>query len=189
MSNEYKDWERDTIEEQKQVIEKYPFLRARNIDGTIDTESKFPMMFLEIPDGWYKLFFQMCDDIKPLLEKEGVMDDFYFIQCKEKFNSLRCYSNGTASQEVEDIIAKYEHMAYYVCTVCGKPATCVSTGYWASFCDDCWKDHFRHEHMDWIEFKPYYRVTGFAKGEHYDKTISFEDEWNRYLKENGYDTV
>lgn len=187
MSNEYKDWELDKIEEEKRIVAEYPFLRLRDIDGTVDMESKFPMMGLEIPTGWYKLFFQMCSDIKPLLEKEGVLDNFYFLQCKEKFNTLRCYSNNAASQEVEDIISKYENMATSVCTLCGKPATCVSTGYWASFCDDCWKDHFRHENMDWIEFKPYYKVTSFSKGEHYEKTISFEDEWNRYVKENGYE--
>ena len=62
MSNEYKDWERDKIEEEKEIVEKYPFLRARNIDGTIDTSSHFPMMGLEIPNGWYQLFFQMCDE-------------------------------------------------------------------------------------------------------------------------------
>lgn len=183
MSNEMKDWIADKIEEEKQIVAEYPFLRLRDIDGAIDTESKFPMMGLEIPDGWYKLFFQMCADIKPILEKEGIIDDFYFLQCKEKFNTLRCYSNGVASQEVEDIINKYESMACYVCTQCGKPATCVSTGYWASFCDDCWKDHFRHECMDWIKFKPYYKVSGYKNGEHYEKTISFEDEWNRYIKE------
>ena len=81
MSNEYKDWVQDKIEEEKQIVAKYPFLRARNIDGTVDMEAKFPMISLEIPNGWFKLFFQMCDDIKPLLEEEGVLNDFYFAFC------------------------------------------------------------------------------------------------------------
>lgn len=189
MSNEMKDYMIDKIEEEKQIVAKYPFLQLRDIDGTVDTESEFPMIPLEIPDGWLKLFFQLCEDIKPILEKERIIDNFYFIQVKEKHNSIRCYSNGIASREVEDIINKYEQMSYYVCTRCGRPATCVSTGYWASFCDDCWKDHFRYEDMDWIEFKPYYIVSGFRDGEHYKKKISFEDEWSRYIKENSYDVV
>ena len=187
MSNEYKDWERDRIEEEKQIVAEYPFLRLRNIDGTVDTESKFPMMPLEIPVGWHKLFFQMCADIKPLLEEEGILDDFYFLQVKEKYNQLRCYSNGIASEEVNNIIDRYGQMAYYICVQCGKPATCETKGYWASFCDDCWKDHCRHENVQPIEFKPYYKVTGFSKGERYEKAISFEDEWNRYIRENGYE--
>ena len=185
MSTEYKDWYADLSEKQKKIYNicmEYPFLIPRDVDGNRDEEFDYEYLDLEIPTGWRRLFFQMCSDIKPLLEKEGVLDDFYFLQVKEKFNTLRCYCNGVASQEVEDIIAKYEHMAFYVCTQCGKPATCVSTGYWASFCDDCWKDHFRHENMDWIEFKPCFKVAGFSKGEYYEKTISFEDEWNRYLR-------
>ena len=74
-----KDWIFDKIQEEKLIVEKYPFLHIRDIDGGIDTESKFPMMSLEIPDGWNKLFFQLCDDIKPILEKEGMLYDFYFI--------------------------------------------------------------------------------------------------------------
>ena len=188
MSNEYKDWERDRIEEEKQVVAEYPFLRLRDIDGTICEDDDFPMIGLEIPNGWYKVFFQMCDDIKPILEREGVLDTFYFIQVKEKYNTLRCYHNG-APKEVEDIISKYEMMAYYICTVCGKPATCETTGYWTSFCDDCWKDHVRHLPIEWIKFKPYYKVSGYGKDNHYTCYISFENEWNRYLKENGYDQI
>ena len=194
MSNEYKDWfndwYNDLSENQKEIYnicKEYPFLIPRDIDGSIDEDFDYTYLGLEIPDGWNKLFLQLCSDIKPLLEQEGLLDKFYFIQVKEKFNLLRCYSNGVSSKEIEDIINKYEHMAYYVCTICGKPATCETTGYWASFCDDCWKDHFRHEHIEWIEFKPYYKLSGFSKGEHYEKTISFEEEWNRYLKVNGYE--
>lgn len=181
MSNEYKEWKNDEIEYQKRIVDKYPFLRARDIDGAIDTESKFPMMGLEIPKGWYRLFFQMCDDIKPLLEKESVIDDFYFIQCKEKYNQLVCYSNGIASQEIEDIILKYGHMAYYVCIKCGQPADCETQDYLASFCTDCWKDHVRHEKIEWIKFNPEFKISGYKNGKDYEKIISFEEEWSRYL--------
>ena len=185
MSNEYKDWEREKIEEEKQIVAEYPFLRLRDIDGTVDTESEFPMMGLEIPNGWYKLFFQMCADIKPILEREGVLDDFYFLQVKEKYNRLVCYP-CKASIEVQDVIDKYSMMASYVCTWCGRPATCETQGYIASFCDDCSKNVPRQKRLEWIEFKPYYKVTSFANGEHTEKTVSFEDEWNRYVRENGY---
>ena len=136
MSNEYKDWAKDRIEEEKQIVAKYPFLRLRNIDGTIDTESEFPMIGLDIPQGWNKLFFQMCSDLKPVLEREGNLQTFYFIQVKEKYNTLRCYHSG-CSQEIQNILDKYEQMAYYVCTVCGKPAICETQGYFASLCDNC----------------------------------------------------
>ena len=187
MSTEYKDWYADLSENQKEIYNicmEYPFLIPRDIDGSIDEEFEYMYLNLEIPVGWAKLFFQMCSDIKPLLEKEGVMDDFYFLQVKEKFNTLRCYSNGAASQEVEDIIAKYEHMAYYICCECGKPAIYETQGYWLSYCEDCWINLVSNQQIELIEFKPEFKICGFAKGECYEKIISFEDEWNRYLKEN-----
>jgi hypothetical protein len=182
MSNEYKDWERDRIEEEKQVVTKYPFLRLRNIDGTVDTDSEFPMMGLEIPNGWYPLFYQMCDDIKPLLEEEGILNDFYFLQVKEKYNKLICYSNGIASSEVEVILQKYEYISEFICTKCGKPAAFETRGYIASFCNDCWKDFVRHEKGDWLKFLPAYEVVSFQNGNKVKHTISVEDEWDRYLQ-------
>lgn len=183
MSNEYKDWERDKIEEEKQIVAEYPFLHLRDVDGTIDTKSKFPMMGLELPDGWYRLFFQMCGDIKPILEKEGLMDDFYFFQVKEKYNRLTCYYSNNTPLAVKEIIAKYEHMAHYVCSHCGKPATYETNDYVLSVCDDCWKDYIRHLSVKQIEFKPYFKIDSVTEGVHFDeKTISFESEWNRYIK-------
>ena len=94
MSNEYKDWMMDKIQDEKAIVEKYPSLRIRDIHGHIDTKSKFPMIPLEIPDGWVRLFFSMCNEIKPILKKEGKLYDFYFIQVKEKYGNLRCYYRG-----------------------------------------------------------------------------------------------
>ena len=183
MSNEYKDWRADRIKEEKQIIEKYPFLRARDINGIMDAEVEFPMINLEIPNGWYKLFYQMCDDIKPL-----VSGNFYFLQVKEKYNELVCYSNSS-DFEVEEILQKYRYISRYVCTKCGAPAEFETKNYIASYCVECWKDYVRHEDVDDIEFINTYEVVGFKNGKSYSRTVNVEDEWNRYLKENGYDAL
>lgn len=163
------------------IVTKYPFLRRRTFDGTVDLEAKWPMMCLEIPDGWYPLFYQMCNDIKAALEKEGAkaLEDFYFLQVKEKYNELRCYHTG--SKEVDDIISKYAYISRYVCTHCGKSATFETSSYLASFCDDCWKDNFRHESGEWLEFSDTFTISGYSNGQHYKKEISVKDEWSRYL--------
>lgn len=177
MSNEMKDWMRDRLEDEKAWIAKYPFLRHRNLDGSIDTESDFPMIGLEIPNGWYELFFQMCDDIKPL-----VSEDFYFLQVKEKYNRLVCYP-ANSNPIVDMILAKYSHIASYVCIHCGKPATYETRDYIASFCDSCWKDWSRHDIGEWIKFKPYFTINSETEGVHCDeKCISFKEEWERYLE-------
>ena len=178
MSNEYKDWERDRIEDEKQLIKIYPFLHARQVDGTLDTDSKFPMIALEIPQGWYRLFFQMCDELKVLLEKENLLYDFYFLQVKEKYNFLRCYCSN-APRSVSELIAKYEQMAPYICTVCGKPALWETTDYIASFCSDCKKDDVK---ANLITFEPFFIENG---GKRCEKKISFKPEWTRYLINGG----
>ena len=176
MSNEYKDWYMEKLTEEKELIARYPFLQARNLDGSIDTDVDFPMIGLEIPNGWYKLFYQLCDDIKDL-----VLEDFYFLQVKEKYNFMRCYA-ANSNSEVDAIISKYENMAPYICTVCGKPATFESSTYIASFCDNFWKDFARHEKGNWITFKPCFNTQLFSNGEHIKETVSFEEEWNRYIQ-------
>jgi hypothetical protein len=175
MSNEYKDWYIEKLAEEKELVARYPFLQARNLDGSIDEDSDFPMMGLEIPNGWYKLFYQMCDDIKDL-----VPEDFYFLQVKEKHNFMRCYTANSTS-EVDAIISKYENMAPYICTVCGNPATFETSGYIASFCDGCWKDFARHEKGKLINFRPYYHISYATANGFKDEQISFEEAWNRYM--------
>lgn len=183
LSNEYKDWERDTIETQKQIAEKYPFLHVRNIDGSIDTHSKFPMMNLEIPNGWYELFFQLCDDLKEILTEEGYLNTFYFVQIKEKYNQLRCYAGHPTTHKILQILHKYEYLFQFVCTQCGKPATMVTTGYIASICDDCWKDKYRHNKVTDIQFVSQFEIKSFGRNTGHVKTIiDVSDEWNRYLK-------
>lgn len=181
MSNEYKDWKADRIEEEKQILEKYPFLRARTVKGNIDTTSEFPMMELEIPNGWMRLFYQMCDDIKPIIEDQGLMANFYFIQVKEKFNQLRCYASIDVP-EIDEIIAKYEIMATNVCVRCGAPAEYETTGYIASICGDCRNGYFQAQKCNDLEIQTSYISSFFKTGNTLvDEEISFKEEWERYL--------
>jgi hypothetical protein len=179
MSNEYKDWYQEKVAEEKELVTKYPFLHIRDLDGCPDTEADFPMVVLEIPSGWHNLFYQLCDDIKDIAP-----ENFYFLQVKEKYNLMRCYSVNS-TPEIDSIIAKYEQIAPYICTICGKPAAFKTSGYIASFCTNCWKDHRRHLDGEFIKFQHYFTVNLVTEGTHFDeKKISFADEWNRYIKSN-----
>lgn len=182
-----------TKEENRKLVERYPFLLPRNVwTGKVSEDYDYTHIrgIGEIPKGWEKVFLQMCEDIRQPLIDANYLEDFRFSQIKEKYNTMRCYHFG-APEKVQDIIDKYSVMTRYVCIRCGKPAIYKTQGYITSLCMDCWKDHARHYNVERIAFKPYYKVTGFAfaNGEEYERVISFEDEWNKYLKENGYDTV
>lgn len=180
-----------TQAEIKRLVERYPYLLPRNIwTGKVPEDYDYTYIrgIGELPEGWHKLFLQMCEDIRQSLIDANYLDEFKFSQIKEKYNTMRCYHLG-APETVDDIIMKYEHMAYYICTKCGKPATCETQGYLTSYCDDCWKDLVRHQEIERIKFKPYFKISGYKNGENYEKDISFEEEWNRYIKENGYETI
>jgi hypothetical protein len=170
----------------KQLVEKYPFLLPRNIftDRLPDDYDYTYIKYLEIPKGWNKLFLQLCEDIRQPLIDEGYLDSFRLTQVKEKFNELRVYHAG-ASDAVEDIIRKYEVMAKYICSHCGKPAeyeTCE--GYIESFCANCRKELLNRNCKS---IKPIIFEDSFVLTQ-YDKTlkktetkISFRDEWERYI--------
>ena len=107
---------------------------------------------------------------------------------KEKYNQLRCYHTG-APEVVNDILLKYEQMAYYVCTDCGKPAKHKTQVYFASFCDECLKKLVKQGYTEPIKFKDCFEVTKYLNkiaqtGELEEITyiVSFKDEWLRYIK-------
>lgn len=172
-----------TQEEIKKLVERYPYLLPRNVwTGKVSEDYDYTYIrgIGEIPNGWEKLFLQMCEDIRQPLIDADYLDKLMFSQIKEKWNRLECYNFG-APEKVHEIIDKYSVMASYICTRCGKPATCESQGWIESFCDDCWKGVIKPEYIERIKFKPYYKVEGYKNGKRYKKTISFKDEWNRYL--------
>lgn len=175
----------------KQLVEKYPFLLPRNIftDKLPDDYDYTYIKYLEIPKGWNKLFLQLCEDIRQPLIDEGYLDNFRLTQVKEKFNELRVYHTG-APDVVEDIIRKYEVMAKYVCSHCGRPAdyeTCEC--YIESFCSNCCcKERLAHNcgSIKPIIFKDSFVLTQYDKTLKKTETnISFRDEWERYIKNLG----
>ena len=170
--------------ENRRLVERYPYLLPRNVfSGKVPDDYDYHYIRgVELPDGWNKLFLQMCEDIRQPLIDADYLDKFRFSQIKEKFNELRCYHFG-APKEVDGILSKYEQMSRYVCTRCGKPAEYETQGYIASYCMDCWKDFVRHEKVEVIKFKPYFKRIVCDKNGKREEIISFEDEWNRYLKE------
>ena len=68
---------------------------------------------LEIGDGWYQLIYDLFEE---LLKTDWDKD---IHQIKEKFAGLRFYI-GSATDEIYDIISKYETKSYVTCEVCGE---------------------------------------------------------------------
>lgn len=57
------------------------------------------------------------------------------MQIKEKYGSLRWYSNGSPNGCEYPIINKYEALSKRTCIVCGKSAKYISTGWISPYCE------------------------------------------------------
>lgn len=180
----------------KEICKEFPFLIPKN-----DPSYDYTFLQLEIPAGWYNLFLQMCGDIKSVLEKHGLIDVFEFEQVKEKWGGLRCYysldfNHDNSNKEIQDILYKYEYMAKLVCTRCGDIATYTTYSGWISpYCNKCINNLEYLTEDVLIEIKPKFSIVFYefaandinGKKNRVGRTLSFEDEWNRYknlIKDN-----
>lgn len=170
----------------KEICKEFPFLIPKN-----DPDYDYTFLQLEIPVGWYNLFLQMCGDIKCVLEKYGLIDVFEFEQVKEKWGGLRCYYSfgfnydSNYSKEIQDILYKYEYMAKLICTRCGDTATYTTCNGWiSSYCDKCIDslEYLTEDILSKIDPKFSISFYEFAADDkkRFEKTLSFENEWNRY---------
>lgn len=121
----------------EKLIEKYPFLRVKDAFG----QGNWSDCWLDdIEIGWRNAFGeQLCDELLEALTEEGNLDNFEFLQIKEKFGALRFYATGYG-EKARNVLEKYEELSKYICGLCGKPAKFISTGWYFPFCEDCAKD-------------------------------------------------
>jgi len=121
--------------------EEYPFLVPRGRDDEkleMKPEERWCEL-LAMPEGWRRSFgLDICRDIKKALGDVISVQKYRILQIKEKYGSLRWYSTNE-SDEIANIITKYEYLSEHTCIVCGKPATKVSQGWISPYCDDCVK--------------------------------------------------
>ena len=134
--------ENEVIEINKELVERYPFLLPRNVftDKVISDYNYEFTNYDDIATGWRIGFGEfLLEDLREALVKTNYLDKFRFTQIKEKYGSLRMYTNGNP-EEVYDIIQKYEFISEYICYKCGSPHACVvdDYGWYLPLCKDCW---------------------------------------------------
>jgi len=84
---------------------------------------------LEVSEGWYQLIHDLFEE----LLKTNWDKDIH--QIKEKFGGLRFYIGG-ATEEIFDIISKYEELSYKTCEVCGEKGEIRNDiGWWRTLCN------------------------------------------------------
>lgn len=135
-----------TYDENKHLIERYPFLMPRN-RFTDETPVEFDYRYTELdsmPCGWRKAFGeQMCEEIREELLRINCIDSYRIIDIKEKYGVLRWYGTLVRrdprhdTKTLHSIIQKYEALSARTCIKCGEPATKVSVGWISPYCDVC----------------------------------------------------
>jgi hypothetical protein len=173
----------------KQLIERYPYLLPRNpfTDEPSQTyDYSYVLGEYDLPKGWFKLFLQMCEDIRKPLDNINYLEKFRFTQIKEKYGKLCVYTHG-ATHQVTDIISKYEFLSQQICCVCGEPATIRTYGYICPYCTEHVKDSMECiEDAEIINPQTSYIETTWTAGHKRERSVSVKDEWNRYLERIGY---
>ena len=93
-----------------------------------------------MPYGWRKRFgIDFCRELKNAIMKSGgrhYMKTFRILDIKEKYGTLRCYTNGE-TDEVSRVIRKYEYISQYVCINCGEDAVKYTTSWISPYCEKC----------------------------------------------------
>lgn len=170
-------------QQRKALIEQYPFLLPKSVvTGQVhkDFDYSFVHGEYDLPEGWFSLFLQCCSDIYKPLHDAGLLEKFGFLQIKEKWGRMTLYTHN-ATDEVLDIINKYTFLSEQVCSVCGAPATVMTSGYVCPYCEKCAQDIINDSEK--ITIKTSFSVTrSDPDGKCTTTIIDCSDEWNRYLR-------
>lgn len=133
---------------------KYPiiiptnYLTGRQWDG-------YEYEFTELDNlicGWKNAFGeQWAAEVQDVINKmsEPERSDIRIIDLKEKYGMLRQYFNHH-TDDLDEVIKKYERISKRTCILCGDPATCISLGWISPYCDKCvaGKNHLKFVSMD-----------------------------------------
>lgn len=91
-----------SIEENRKLIEEILFLLPRNRwTGEVSPDYDYSYTELDIaefPRSRKRYLLPLAREIKAELDKIGYSDEYYILQIKEKYNSLRWYANGTTEE-------------------------------------------------------------------------------------------
>ena len=134
---------------------KYPFYRAYNV-----WKGKFcGYSFTEydnIPKGWRIAFGkQMSEEIKKagkesrkrLSKHLSWKKMIQWQQIKEKWGELRLYASAT--DEIREVLDKYELLSTGYCLFCGKPARYRTYGWIEYLCSDCFEKEVKPNKEDY----------------------------------------
>jgi len=121
----------------KKLVQAFPILyRQRDLSMT-----QTAMCWGFPGDGWFDLIYNLSEKLEAINNKlpEG-STKIEASQVKEKFGTLRFYTNGVPSEvfdEARKLIGEAEDLSAITCEYCGKPGKQRGDGWARTRCEDC----------------------------------------------------
>ena len=166
----------------KQIVEKYPYLAPHN-SWTGKLVEDYDYSYTEawgIPEGWHRLFYMLCKELRPHIEKAGLLDKFYFTQVKEKYGTMRVYTSCLPNS-VDHMIDLYETFSKYICQNCGEFAKYQTQGWIAHLCDNC-NVGYGHEASCLIRKQSVMTIELYEQGHRYKISYTYKYIKQQYKK-------
>lgn len=136
-----------TAEQNKELIDKYPFLWPRYLDSYYFGEKWEPYDYNytelnNLPDGWVNSWVpKFLDDVKNILIKKNLLDDYFIVRFVHTLWNKINYKANIDIPEITELVKKYSNKLNNYCMFCGKPPVYKSTwGFYA--CKECAKNDF-----------------------------------------------
>ncbi len=123
------------------LCQKYPKIFK---DRNGDIHETLMCWGFECGDGWYNIIDQLCANIQHHVDWAQEQKEKYnrgegcsqvvAVQIKEKFGTLRFYTNG-GDEQIYGMIRMAESMSAVTCEVCGNSGKLRSGGWIRTLCD------------------------------------------------------
>jgi hypothetical protein len=124
-----------------EIINKYPELFG---EPPFDPKETLICFGFEVSEAWLPILEKGFQEMAEVIKESG-QKDFRVRQVKEKFASLRVYTNYT-TDEVEAVIEKMEDECSHTCEKCGSPEGKLRQDGWlAIICDKCYEQEAKEK--------------------------------------------
>lgn len=93
---------------------------------------------IDTGDGWYDLLDVLCGYLQSMTKNNpghGLFPQVIASQVKEKYGTLRFYTNGVSDWQ-DGVINFAERISGHICDVCGKPGTLNDDGWITCRCEE-----------------------------------------------------
>ena len=113
-----------------------------NLQEKLTDRFLFLPSYIETQDGWYKLLFDLCENIEIKLNGKKYKNLFKVEQVKQKYGQLRFYTNicenNNMYNNLVELIENFEERSLGICEFCGENGKTIWENRWAYVkCEKC----------------------------------------------------